>query len=743
MKGIDRIAVATPELHLGDLASNAVEHLKVARAAAAQGVAVLAFPELSLTGYTCGDLFFRDDVLDAARQALRYLAAQTADLPLALIVGVPLKVGAGLFNTAVVLSGGRIRGAVPKTYLPTYGEYYEHRQFTSSTALPPVGTDPCILGTDPTDSRSSNVGTAPDWLGTDPVPFATNLVFSFRNIKFSIEICEDLWVPIPPSARLASAGLDCVFNLSASTEFLGKAAHRELRVLSQSAALRCVYALASAGVGESSSDAVFGGQSLIAVDGKLLKKGSLFAKESEVVAATVDFAALAYRRRAETSLNVMGGVGLGSVPTRLIVCDCTESTWNEGLTRRHGDTEGDLKVGTDPMSQGTMSQGTDPVDLGTDPKGNSEKCAKSEGSNEILNDFIDPHPFLTEFGEPGWVEKLLTIQAVALARRLEAAHAQKLVIGVSGGADSALALLAAARAVARLKAGSVPTDFASLSGSVPTDSANLPGSVPKSVGSVPTREGLIAVVMPGFASSERTQRRAVALAQAVGAVVRVVDICAVCRKHLADIGHDGQTHDLAFENVQARERTQVLMDIANMAGALVVGTGDLSEIALGWNTYNGDHMSMYQVNASVPKTMVLAALRAVAAQASAPLGPLLREIADAPITPELVPDAAANDSEARLGPYELHDFFLYHFLANGAESGKLRALAEIAFRGVYDRETIARTCATFLRRFFAAQYKRNCVPDGPKITLSLSPRADWRMPSDGTFKELMGEVQDA
>lgn len=674
MKGIDRIAVATPELHLGDPASNAVEHLKVARAAAEQGVAVLAFPELSLTGYTCGDLFFRDDVLDAARQALRDLAEQTADLPLALIVGVPLKVGAGLFNTAVVLSGGRIRGSVPKTYLPTYGEYYEHRQFTPSTALLPVGTDPRILGTDP------------DWLGTDPVPFATNLVFSFRNIKFSVEICEDLWVPIPPSSRLASAGLDCVFNLSASTEFLGKAAHRELRVLSQSAALRCVYALASAGVGESSSDAVFGGQSLLAADGKLLKKGSLFAKESEIVAATVDFAALAYRRRAETSLNEMGGVGLGSVPTRLIVCDCNELAWNEGLTRRHGDTEReDIAVGT-----GTMSLGTGPKDLGTDPKENSEKCAKSEGSNEILNDFIDPHPFLTEFGEPGWVEKLLTIQAVALARRLEAAHAQKLVVGVSGGADSALALLAAARVNA----------------------------------------GLIAVVMPGFASSDATQERAVALAQAVGAEVRVVDICAACRQHLADIGHDGQTHDLAFENVQARERTQILMDIANMAGALVVGTGDLSEIALGWNTYNGDHMSMYQVNASVPKTMVLAALRAVAAQASAPLGPLLREIADAPITPELVPDAAANDSEARLGPYELHDFFLYHFLVNGAEAGKLRALAEIAFRGVYDRETITRTCATFLRRFFAAQYKRNCVPDGPKITLSLSPRADWRMPSD-------------
>ncbi len=696
MKGLGRIAVATPDLHLGDPASNAVEHLKVARAAAAQGVDILAFPELSLTGYTCGDLFFRDDFLDTARQALGELAARTADLPLALIVGVPLKLGVGIFNTAVVLSGGRIRGSVPKTYLPTYGEYYEHRQFTSATALPAwgqppsnVGTGPAPLGTDP-DSHASNVGTDPNLLGTGPVPCATNLVFLFKNIKFSIEICEDLWVPIPPSSRLASAGLDCVFNLSASTEFLGKATHRQLRVLSQSAALRCVYALASAGVGESSSDAVFGGQSLIAADGKLLKTGRLFKKASEIVSVTVDFVALAYRRRSETSLNEMGGTGLGSVPMRLIVCDV----------------------------------GTGPVKLGTDPKKNSEKCAEGE----FLSDFVDPHPFLTEFGESGWVEKLLAIQAVALARRMEVAHAKKLVIGVSGGADSALALLAAARAVARFNAGSVPTLEARKSGPVPMSEGSVPTG---ESGPVPTGGGVVAVVMPGFASSEETQRRAVALARAVGATVRVVDICAACRQHLKDIGHDEQAHDLAFENVQARERTQVLMDIANMEGALVVGTGDLSEIALGWNTYNGDHMSMYQVNASVPKTMVLAALREVAAQASAPLAPLLRAIADAPITPELVPDAAANDSEARLGPYELHDFFLYHFLANGASAEKLRALAEAAFRGAYDRETVARTCATFLRRFFASQYKRNCVPDGPKITLSLSPRADWRMPSDG------------
>ena len=675
MKGFGRIAVATPDLHLGDPASNAVAHRELAKAAADAGVSILAFPELSLTGYTCGDLFFRDDFLEAAWRALRTLASETADLPLALAVGVPLKCGAGVFNTAVVLSGGQIRGAVPKTYLPTYGEYYEHRQFTSATALPVSFT-----------------------LGTGPVPFATNLVFSFKNIRFSVELCEDLWVPIPPSSRLAGAGLDCVFNLSASTEFLGKGAQRQLRVVSQSAVLRCVYALASAGVGESSSDAVFGGQALIAADGKLLKVGNLFSRRPEIVSTEIDFEALAYRRRSETSLNETTLAGLGSVPARFVPCEAGDLGLEEGCHR--------------------SGRAPDTESVGTGPEGG----------------WVDAHPFLTEFGEDGWVEKMLAIQSVALERRMKAARSKRLVIGVSGGADSALALLAAARAVARAnqnfkeKALSTNQHESARIGESPSALQTADLGTTADFGTV--EKGVLAVVMPAFASSEATQSRAIRLAQAVGAEVRVIDIRAACRQHLHDIGHDEATHDLAYENVQARERTQILMDIANMEGGLVVGTGDLSEIALGWNTYNGDHMSMYQVNASVPKTMVLAALREVAAHSPAPLGPLLREIAEAPITPELVPDAQANDSEARLGPYELHDFFLYHFLANGASREKLDALAQTAFRGVYDAATIRRTRDTFWRRFFAAQYKRNCVPDGPKITLSLSPRADWRMPSD-------------
>ena len=441
MKGFGRIAVATPDLHLGDPASNAVAHRELAKAAADAGVSILAFPELSLTGYTCGDLFFRDDFLEAAWRALRTLASETADLPLVLIVGVPLKYGAGVFNTAVVLSGGQIRGAVPKTYLPTYGEYYEHRQFTSATALPVSFT----LGTDPEGKKEEvarrrekgltgdvvTLGTGPhadDYaLGTGPVPFATNLVFSFKNIRFSVELCEDLWVPIPPSSRLAGAGLDCVFNLSASTEFLGKGAQRQLRVVSQSAALRCVYALASAGVGESSSDAVFGGQALIAADGKLLKVGNLFSKRPEIVSAEIDFEALAYRRRSETSLNETTLAGLGSVPARFVPCEAGNLGREEGCHRsgRAPDAE---SMGTGPEGKKEEVEG-----VGTGPEGG----------------WVDPHPFLTEFGEDGWVEKMLAIQSVALERRMRAARSKRLVIGVSGGADSALALLAAARAVAR------------------------------------------------------------------------------------------------------------------------------------------------------------------------------------------------------------------------------------------------------------------------------------------------------
>lgn len=595
MNGFYRIAVATPKLHLGNPSANLDEHVGIAQEANAQGVSVLAFPELSLTGYTCGDLFFRADLLREAESALANYARKTMRLPLVSIVGFPERKGGGLFNAAAVVAGGEVVGIVRKRTLANYAEYYEKRQFDPAPAEEP-----------PT-------------------------VFEVGGLRFGVEICEDLWSPIPPSSRMA--GADVVFNLSSSTDFLGKASVRNGMVVQQSVRLGCVYALAAAGIGESTSDAVYGGGSLIAETGRVVASAPLFA-ESALLTADVDVEALRYRRRADSS--VRSPAADADVTCRAIAC---------------------LIADCDPVS-------------------------------------VDRNPFMTAFGETDWIAKLLTIQAVSLARRMKSAHVTKLVVGLSGGADSALALLGSVRAAERVGG------------------------------------ALIAIVMPGLASSDRTQKRAVALAKALGAEVRVVDICEACRRHLEDIGHDESVHDIVFENVQARERTQVLMDIANREGALVVGTGDLSEIALGWNTYNGDHMSMYQINASIPKTMVLAALKGVASLCKGQSAALLKEIAESPITPELVPGAGAGDSEDRLGPYELHDFFLYHFLANGASREKLKALGRMAFSGRYDEAVVERTCETFWRRFFAAQYKRNCVPDGPKITLSLSPRADWRMPSD-------------
>ena len=599
MKGLYKISAATPRLHLGDAAANAKEMARLARKAAESGVAAIVFPELCVTGYTCGDLFFRDEFLDSAEKALADFANATADLPTVSIVGFPEKSGPAIYNSAAVVFAGKVAGIVRKRCLPTYREYYEARQFTPA----PRGEPP--------------------------------KVFKVGGLCFCVEICEDLWAAVPPSSLAAANGVDIVFNLSASTDYLGKSARRREMVHQQSQRLGCAYAMACAGIGESSSDAVFGGDSMIAVAGRIAADSGLFAGESSRVDAVVDVDALRYRRRSATSMAAAEKVA------EIVTIDA--------------------------------------------------KLPEAEPSE------ISRSPFLDEFGEPNWHRDILAIQAAALARRMESAHSEKLVVGVSGGADSALALLGAAAAIDRL-------------------------SFP--------RENLIAVVMPGFGSTGHTQSTAAELGRAVGATCRVVDICESCRRHLADIGHDEATHDIAYENVQARMRTMVLMDVANMERALVVGTGDLSEIALGWNTYNGDHMSMYQLNCSVPKTMVLGALKLVAEESAEPLRSILNGIANAPITPELVPGAAANDSEARLGPYELHDFFLFHYLAKGADADKLLALACTAFKGIYPDETVAKALQTFLRRFRQAQYKRNCVPDGPKITVALSPRADWRMPSD-------------
>ena len=603
MQGFYRIAAATPRLTLGDVAANAKELVRLAKDAAKNGVAAIVFPELCLTGYTCGDMFFRDELLAAANAAAETFAAKTVNLPLVSIVGLPVAEGPTIYNAAAVVHGGKIVGIVRKRALPNYGEYYERRQFTPAPADEPLS------------------------------------IFDIGGFRFGVEICEDLWTPVPPSSLMAEGGVDVVFNLSASTDFLGKSQRRQSLVEQQSLRLGCAYAMACAGSGESSADAVYGGCPVIAVEGRTVAEGKLFNGAPQIVAADVDVAAARHRRRSTSSVY------------------CSHPI--PGVRRQ-------LVTLTAKLPSATPSA-------------------------------VSRSPFLDEYGEDRWWRSLLDIQAAGLARRMASAAIGRLVVGVSGGADSALALLGASAALDRIGL---------------------------------ERDNLLAVVMPGFGSTKTTQDRAVALAEAVGVSVRVVDIRESCRKHLSDIGHVKGVHDIAYENAQARERTQVLMDLANMERALVVGTGDLSEIALGWNTYNGDHMSMYQINASVPKTMVLAALRLLANDSEGTLGDLLRRISSAPITPELLPGAAANDSEARLGPYELHDFFLFHYLVDGASAATLRELAQIAFAGEYSREVVEDTLTKFLRRFRSAQYKRNCVPDGPKITLSLSPRADWRMPSD-------------
>lgn len=603
MEGCYRIAAAAPRLTLGDPAANAKELVRLANDAAREGVALIVFPELCLTGYTCGDMFFRDELINAASAAAETFATKTANLPIVSIVGLPVAEGPAIYNAAAVVHGGKIAGIVRKRALPNYGEYYERRQFTPAPADEPLS------------------------------------IFDVGGFRFGVEICEDLWTPVPPSSLMAECGVDAVFNLSASTDFLGKSKRRQSLVEQQSLRLGCAYAMACAGTGESSSDAVYGGCPVIAVEGRTVAEGKLFNGTPQIVAAVVDVVAARHRRRSTSS----------------VYC----SHHIPGVRRQSIALAAKLPAATPPT--------------------------------------VSRSPFLDEYGEDRWWRKLLDIQAAGLSRRMASAAIGRLVVGVSGGADSALALLGASAALDRMGL---------------------------------ERDSLLAVVMPGFGSTKTTQSRAVALAEAVGASVRVVDIRESCRRHLLEIGHVEGVHDIAYENAQARERTQVLMDLANMEHALVVGTGDLSEIALGWNTYNGDHMSMYQINASVPKTMVLAALRHIAGESEERLGDILRRTASSPITPELIPDAAANDSEVRLGPYELHDFFLFHYLVDGAAADKLREMARIAFAGKHSPEEVDDTLCKFIRRFRAAQYKRNCVPDGPKITLSLSPRADWRMPSD-------------
>ena len=628
--GFFRAAAATPVIRVADCRGNARAVEALIRTAAAQGVQAVVFPELCLTGYTCGDLFLQRPLLQAAEQELAGLIARTADLPILAVAGVPVPVRGALYNCAAVFCGGRLLGLSAKTCIPNYSEFYEARHFSPAPA--------CIEVT---------------YAGFT-VPLGNSILYrpiGWEDCAVGVEICEDLWSPAPPSTQLALAGATLLLNLSASDEVIGKASYRRDLVRGQSGRLLCAYVYADAGEGESTTDLVFCGHNLLAENGTLLAESKPFS--TGLVQADFDLARMAGERRRMT-------------------------TWEDAGHTAAAEVAFDL-----PAVPFTLHRAIDPAPFV--PKKESDLFARCE--------------------------TILGLQAAGLKTRLSGAHASTAVVGVSGGLDSTLALLVCARAF---------------------DLLGLP------------RAGIQAVSMPGFGTTGRTKSNAQKLAELLGASFREVPIGEAVRLHFRDIGHDPEVHDVTYENSQARERTQVLMDLANQSGGLVIGTGDLSELALGWATYNGDHMSMYAVNASIPKTLVRHLVRYEAKTAGGDLERVLLDVLDTPVSPELLPPKdgeLAQRTEDIVGPYELHDCFLSYLRRFGFAPGKIYRLALAAFDGAYDAATIKKWLGTFYRRFFAQQFKRSCLPDGPKVgAVTLSPRGDWRMPSDACANLWLEEI---
>ena len=632
--GFLKAAALSPALRVADCAYNAGQIAEAMQACAGRGVKLAVFPELALTGYTCGDLFFQQALQQAALQGLAQILQASEGLDLIALVGLPVAVNGKLYNCAAVVCGGRLLGLVPKTCLPNYGEFYEKRHFA------------------PGDKKVRTVTVC-----GQQVPFGTQLLFQCRQMPafvLGVELCEDLWSALPPSTFHALAGATVIANLSASDETVGKAEYRRALVANQSARLLCCYLYASAGHGESTQDMVFAGHDLVAENGVLLAETEPF-KGGDAV-SELDCARMLAERARNTSF-VPNDEGYQVVGFDLAVTETALTRW----------------VDPAPFVPG-------------DARRRAERC-----------------------------ELILRMQADGLAKRIEHTHAKTAVIGISGGLDSCLALLVAARAMRQL--GRPAAD-------------------------------VLAVTMPCFGTTRRTRSNAEILCQELGVSFREVNITATVRSHFADIGHDGQTPDVTFENSQARVRTLELMDIANLNGGFVVGTGDLSELALGWATYNGDHMSMYGVNAGVPKTLVRHLVRYEAD--TAPTGALRRvllDILDTPVSPELLPakdGEIAQRTEELVGPYELHDFYLYYVLRFGFGPRKIFRLAKAAFAGrpEYTDQVLYKWLRSFYWRFFAQQFKRSCLPDGPKVgSVTLSPRGDWRMPSDASAAAWLAELE--
>lgn len=632
--GFIKVACATPDIKVADCDFNAQQIINIINDVHEKGVKLVAFPELCITGYTCGDLFLQDKLLTSAFNSVKAIEKATEDLDLIVIVGSPIRCNGKLYNCAIVIQNGQILGIVPKTEIPNYSEFYERRHFQPA----------------PQQNMLVNIN-CEEYLFGSKIIFTDSACESFT---FAVEICEDLWVPAPPSISHVKAGATVIINPSASDETIGKDSYRRNLVSAQSGSLVCAYLYASAGEGESTTDLIFSGHNLICENGAVLSSSKLF--DNSVIVTEIDVQKLEYERR---------------------------------------------RITTFPPND----------------KSDYEQVFFHINHNETkLSRFVDPHPFVpsSENERAERCEAIFKMQSLGLKKRIVHSNAKTVVLGISGGLDSCLALLVAVNAM---------------------DMLSRP------------RTDVVAVTMPCFGTTERTKTNAEVLCEKLGVTFKSIDIAEAVNIHFRDISHDPENHDVVYENSQARERTKILMDIANQMNGLVVGTGDLSELALGWATYNGDHMSMYGVNAGVPKTLVRHIVKFFAdTNEQKELKTALYDILDTPVSPELLPPkngVISQVTENIVGPYELHDFFLYYVVRWGFAPKKILRLSGYAFADKYDKEIILKWLKIFYRRFFAQQFKRSCLPDAPKVgTVTLSPRGDWRMPSDACAKIWLDELEN-
>lgn len=626
-----KVAAACPMTRVADIDYNLENILICLDEAYKNGAKSIVFPELAITSYTCSDLFMQYSLLEKANLAIEKLIKKSAGLDMLIAIGAPLSFKNVLFNCAYIIFDGKLLGIVPKSYIPNYSEFYEKRWFSEGLGI---------------------IDEKVDFAFQKDVPFGTNLIFTSGRYSFGFEICEDLWVTIPPSSYLSLLGANIIGNLSASNELVSKKDYREALISNQSARCMSAYIYSSAGVHESTTDLLFSGHMLIAENGTMLKENERFQRNNEVIYSCIDV----FRLNSERLKNISFRDASRIVPfeAEVINFNYMNTTINN------------------------------------------------------FDRFIDQHPFVPSNAKlrEERCKEIFNIQAAALAKRMEHTNLKKAVIGISGGLDSTLALLVVVKTFELLG----------------LDNKNI-----------------VTITMPGFGTTDRTYNNALTLCKELGCDLREINIVKAALQHFEDIGHDKDIHDVTYENVQARERTQILMDLANKEGGLLIGTGDLSELALGWCTYNGDHMSMYSVNPSIPKTLVRYLVRYVAEkESSTEVSDTLLDILDTPVSPELLPKSDKGEitqkTEDIVGPYELHDFFLYHFIKNGSSKERIKLLAEKAFKDDYSKEEIAKWLDKFIYRFFTQQFKRSALPDGPKVgSISLSPRGDWRMPSDASF----------